>query len=517
MNDASRTAKSLKNSVVAMLFYVVTLILQFFSRKIFLEYLGTEILGLNTTCTNLLQFLNLAELGVGAAVAFSLFKPMHDEDRETINDIITLQGHIYRRIALLILGGAIILMCFFPFIFEKATLPLWYAYASFGVLLFSGLLTYFVNYKQVALSASQQDYKIAYSYKSILLLKLLAQIIALSLFPQPYIWWLVLEGTFAIIASVSLHRMTMKTFPFLDSTGRGFKNLRSKYKEIEVKVKQLIFHKLGTFALSQSSPLIIYAYANLTLVALYGNYMIAITGIQMLAASVFNSMGAGVGHLVAEGNQERIRNVFKELFTLRFLIVATLCFTTFAVMNPLIKVWIGSQYLLPESSLLLMIAIMFISMSRLTVDAFVNAFGLFKDIWAPVAEAALNIGLSILLGAWFGLNGILTGVLVSLICTMVLWKPFFLITNHMKGFMIHYLYMYALHLGLALATAFCTIPILRNLPVNPESGYIPLAMYGVVTALCYGVILFLALFFLYPGMRMVVSRIGRFVRNRIRD
>ena len=516
MSNQSRTAKSLKNSVVAMGFYLVTLLLQFFSRKIFLEYLGTEILGLNTTCTNLLQFLNLAELGIGAAVSFSLFKPMHDDDHDTINDIVSLQGHIYRRIAMIIIVGAVILMCFFPLIFKKANLPLWYAYASFSALLLSGLLTYFVNYKQVALSASQQDYKIAYSYKSIQLAKLLAQIMALSLFPHPYIWWLILEGVFAILASISLHRMTMRTFPFLDKSKHQFGELRKRYKEIETKVKQLIFHKLGTFALSQSSPLIIYAFASLSLVALYGNYMIAITGIQMLAASVFNSMGAGVGHLVAEGDQSRIRAVFKELFTLRFLLVATLCFSTFVVMTPLIQVWIGSEYLLPESSLLLMVAIMFISMSRLTVDAFVNAFGLFKDIWAPVAEACLNIGLSIILGSKFGLNGILCGVLISLICTMVLWKPYFLITNHMKGFMPHYLYMYGLHLGLALVAAYASIPILRSLPIDPSTGYVNLGIYGVLTAFIYGLILFAALWILYPGMRKVVKRICGMLSQRLK-
>lgn len=160
MTTTSRTAKSIKNSIVAMGFYFVNLILQFFSRKIFLEYLGTEILGLNTTAANLLQFINLAELGVGAAIACTLYKPLFDGDKEAISEIITLQGKLYRKIAYFMIGGATTLSCFFPWIFEKMELPLWYAYASFGVLLFSSLLSYFCNYKQVLLSADQKDYKI---------------------------------------------------------------------------------------------------------------------------------------------------------------------------------------------------------------------------------------------------------------------------------------------------------------------------------------------------------------------
>lgn len=143
----SRTAKSLKNSIIALGFYLVNLVLQFFSRKIFLEYLGTEILGLNTTASNLLQFLNLAELGISSAVGFTLYKPLYEKDYDTVNEIVTLQGHLYKRIGIGIIIGAIVLMCFFPLIFEKIELPLWYAYASFGVLFYSALLGYFVNYQ----------------------------------------------------------------------------------------------------------------------------------------------------------------------------------------------------------------------------------------------------------------------------------------------------------------------------------------------------------------------------------
>ena len=153
----SRTSKSLKNSSVAMGFFIVQLVLQFFSRKIFLEYLGTEILGLNTTAMNLLQFLNLAELGISAGVSFSLYRPLHDNDRVTINEIVALQGKLYSMVGRFIIVGAVILMCFFPLIFEKITIPLWYAYASFGVLLFSALLGYFVNFRQILLTANQQD------------------------------------------------------------------------------------------------------------------------------------------------------------------------------------------------------------------------------------------------------------------------------------------------------------------------------------------------------------------------
>lgn len=490
-----------------MIFYIANLALQFFSRKIFLEYLGTEILGLNTTAMNLLQFLNLAELGISAAVGFTLYKPIHDDDRQTINEIVTLQGHLYRRIAWMIIAGAVILMCFFPWIFAKMELPLWYAYASFGVLLFSALLGYFVNYRQIVLTASQQDYKVLYSYKSMMILKVAFQMVAVWRLPDGYVWWLVFEALFAAIASWCLHRMTVKTFPFLKPVGESFVVLRAHYPEFTTKIKQLFFHKIGGFALTQSSPIIIYAYASLNTVTLYGNYILITIGIQGMVSAIFNSMGAGVGNLVAEGDRDKIIGVFDELFSIRFLIAATLCYCTYTLTPPFISLWIGPQYLLPDSTLLLVTGLLFISLIRLTVDNFVNSYGLFSDIWAPATEAVLNIGLSILLGRFYGLNGIITGVIISQVVIILLWKPYFLFTRVLTGFLIRYWQTFTLHLIIGLGISFLSIWMVKRIPIDAASGILPFLIMATINLALYSITLLGALYLLTPGMRALKHRI----------
>jgi len=478
-----------------MIYYLINLGLQFVSRKIFLDYLGTEILGLNTTATNLLEFLNLAELGITAGVSFALFKPIAEDDKEAINDIISLQGHLFRWIAFVIICGAIILMAFFPLIFEKIKLPLWYAYASFSVLLLSSLLGYFFNYKQVLLSASQQNYKILYSYKSVIFLKIIFQICAIRYLKNGYVWWLILEGGFAILSTVSLVVMTKKTFPYLKKSQKKFKELRQTYSELTTKIKQLFYHKIGGFALAQCAPLIIYAYTSLSVVAYYGNYLVITLGMKSLVGALFNSMAAGVGNLVAEGNDERIRAVFRELFSVRFLIVTTLCFVVFNFTPSLIKLWIGYKYLLPTSTLLLMVLILYIELFRYTIDAFIMAYGLFKDIYSPLCEAVLNIGLSILFGAKWGLNGVLVGVLISLVLVIGVWKPFFLFTNKMKGFGRHFVSMYIVHIALGFVAWITTINIVDfiNIPCN---SFLNLIMKVVASSsLFVGILVILMLMF----------------------
>ena len=112
----SRTLLSIKNSVVALGFYLVNLMLQFYSRQVFFVELGTEVLGLNTTATSLLQFLNLAELGVGSAIGVTLYKPLLEKNYTAINEIVSLQGWLYKRIAYFIIIGSAVLMCFFPWL-----------------------------------------------------------------------------------------------------------------------------------------------------------------------------------------------------------------------------------------------------------------------------------------------------------------------------------------------------------------------------------------------------------------
>lgn len=110
----SRVIKGIKNAQVALLFYFINLLLGFISRKFFIDYLGAEILGLNTTATNLLGFLNLAELGIGAAISYSLYRPLHKDDKISINEIVSVQGWLYRRIAYFVILASVALMLFFP-------------------------------------------------------------------------------------------------------------------------------------------------------------------------------------------------------------------------------------------------------------------------------------------------------------------------------------------------------------------------------------------------------------------
>lgn len=506
MNSNSRTYNSLRNSIFALGIFAINLILQFFSRKVFLEHLGTEVLGLNTTAGSMLDFLNLAELGVGVTISYALYKPLAEKDYETINEIISVQAWLYKRIAMTILFGAIIIMAFFPLIFKNMPLPLWYAYASFGVLLFSLLITYVFNYKQIILSANQEEYKIQSSFRIILLLKIVTQIICVTSFSNGYIWWLLLEFVFAVFASVVLNIVIKRSHPYLQVSNVNRKILREKYQIIITKVKQFFFHKIAWFVMTQTSSLIIYGYATLSLVAIYGNYMLIVNGITSLLNAIFNGMMASVGNLVSEASEEHIMNVFRELFTSRFFIISTLTFAIYMLSGPFIVHWIGAEYKLSNVTHALIAFSFYLIAQRIVIDSFINAYGLFKDIWAPIIEALLNITLSVTLCYFYGLNGILLGSIISMFLMVKIWKPYFLFTNKFTYPISWYVKLYGKLIFIFIASFIFTNSILYILNIDPEEALMSFIIYSVISVGVFSLSLFSMLYVFESSMRVFVKR-----------
>lgn len=508
-----RTQKSIKNIFVALVLFAINLVLQFVSRKIFIDRLGAEVLGLNSTVVSILQFLNISELGISSAIACTLYKPLYDGDRKSISDVVSIHGWLYRRIGLLIIILSVGVLLFIPLIFAKSDLPLWYAFASFIVLLIGNLPGYFLNYDQVLFTADQKDYKIQYAYKLPMAAKVLFQIICISCFTNGYVWWLCCELVFAILAAILLKVSVRRSYPYLEIDCDNAREHTAKYPGIISKVKQLFVHKVSSFALSQLSPIIIYALATLSLVTVYGNYFLIVSGVMSLLNAMFNSLNGGVGNLVAEGNKTHTLDVFGELFTSRFLLVSVCSVIIYYMADSFVAMWVGPEFIIDKYSLFFMVMIFYINTMRSVVDSFLNAYGLFADIWAPITETALNIGLSILFGKMFGLPGILLGVLVSLAVIVFFWKPYYMFRKGLDAPIGIYIWKYLKHIAAFALSFICFRYVYSRLPlpsVNTISAFI---MHVVAVALSLGLPLALILWLSDKGMKSFTNRIFHLIKR----
>ena len=290
--------------------------------------------------------------------------------------------------------------------------------------------------------------------------------------------------------------------------------MRNKYPEIIIKTKQLFLHKIAGFVLGQTSPLIIYAYSSLTLVAVYGNYLLIVTGISVFINSLFTSMTAGVGNLVAECNSVKVQSVFWELYSFRIWISSVVCFGVYELSASFVSLWLGHEYVLSFIPFVLIVVYAFISLTRI-VDIFLAAYGLYQEIWAPVVEATLNLGLSILLGYYYGLSGILSGVIVSLLIIVLIWKPYFLFRYGFKESSKKYWLNYLKYIFLILLSFLFSIMI-KNIVVDidPEISYLFWIKYAVQIILIYMCISGLFFYVGSMGMRQFANRVSLFFKSK---
>ena len=425
MATVNRTKKSILNAEVNLVFYFLTLFLSFFSRKIFLDCLGPDFIGLTGTLTNILGYLNLAELGISGSVAYFLYKPLQQDDRVKICEILSVFGYLYKWIGNIILVAGLVVSVFFPWIFGKTLLGLGIVYFSFYSILGSALIGYFINYRQILLTADQKEYIVAIYFQSAGIIKTVVQI-TLAYYYKNLYFWVAIEFIFGIIGCIILNWKINKEYPWLKTNKSQGPVLLKRYKGIITYTRQIFIHKIKDFLLYKSDELFIFLFVSLKMVAYYGNYILITSKIGYMFSAVLGSMQAGVGNLVAEGDKEKIIKVFWEIMTIRHFVAGVLCFSTYHFIEPFIVLWLGQEYILPREILLLIVVNIYIGTSRGGVDMFNATHGLFADTWSAWLELFMSLTLTLIGGYLWGITGILLSKVITTSTIAMFWKPYYL-------------------------------------------------------------------------------------------
>ena len=474
-----RVHKSILNAEVNIIFYFLTLFLAFFSRRIFLDCLGTEFIGLTGTLGNILGYLNLAELGITACIGYFLFKPLQTNNRQEIQDILSLLGYLYNWIGCIILAGGIIISLFFPLIFAKAELELGIIYFAYYSFLGSSLIGYFINYRQILLTADQKNYLVAVYFQSANILKILLQIFLAYNFRNLYVW-VGVEFLFGIIGCLILNWKINKEYPWLNVDKCRGKSLLKQYPEIITKTKQVFIHKIKDFVLVKSDELFIFLFVSLKMVAFYGNYMIVISKLISLFSAITGSVGASIGNLVAEGNKKNMMKVFWEFTTIQHTIAAILSFSLYTFIEPFIAHWLGPEYIMDRRILVLLIIYIYITNSRTSVDSFNYAHGLYADVWSAWAELIINVSITIIGGLKWGIIGILLGKIISLLAIVVIWKPYYLFTSGFKESVSIYWKGVIRNYSISISAFVLATYAIRFVPVNPYHSIWEWTVYAAI-------------------------------------
>ena len=423
-----RVHRSIMNIKVGMFFYVLSLFLAFFSRKIFLDCLGAEFIGLTGMLMNIMSFLSVAELGIGTSIVYFLYKPLQEDNHEKINEIMSILAYLYRCIGLIIGLGGLVVSIFFPWWFNNLTTGLPLVYFAFYSFLSTAIAGYIFNYKQLLVGANQKQYLVNAYFQTIGIVQSLTQIILAYYYRNLYLW-VAVGFVFTIIGIIVFNIRIRQLYPWLQvDLKQGRKNLHN-YPEVLQKTRQIFVQKIKDFILYRSDEILVGAFVSVVQVAFYGNYTIIVSKFNFLVNILSDGMNAGVGNLIAEGNQKNTMKVFWELTAIRFLIVGFVVFGLLLFVQPFIACWFGQEYLLSNIILYLLIFNIFIMLSRGVVEMYIGACGLFSDVWAAWTELIVNICVTLCLAPFLGIIGILLGKIISIFFIAIFWKPYFLFTK----------------------------------------------------------------------------------------
>lgn len=509
-----RVHKSILNAEVNLIFYFLGLFFAFFSRKIFLNCLGAEFIGLSGTLTNILGYLNLAELGISGSIGYLLYKPLQQNDKEEITEILSVFGYFYNWIGGIIFGAGILISLFFPFIFGNTTLGLGIVFFSFYSILGSALIGYFLNYRQILLSADQKNYLVAIYFQSAGLIKVALQIFLAYTYKNLYLW-VSIEFLFGIISCIILNWKINKEYPWLKTNKAQGKALYKKYPSILTYTKQIFIHKIKDFIINRSDEFFIFLFVSLKMVAFYGNYTIITSKIGYLFSSVLGGIQASIGNLVAEGNKQNTMKVFWEFVTIRHFIAGFLCFSIYHFIEPFICLWLGCEYLLPHHILVLIVISLYIGSSRGAVDMFNATHGLFADTWSAWTELILGILLTLIGGYLWGIAGILLSKIIVTSLIGLLWKPYYLFHSGFHLYYADYWKGVARNYSVSLMSFVTAHYCINIVNINAHTSYLQWILYCVCGIIIFLIINLIATYALCKGAKDFLSRVLAIVRQKM--
>lgn len=417
----SRTENSLKNIKFALLFQVVGTIISFFTRRVFVQILSQEYLGLNGTFANILSMLSLAELGIGSAITYSLYKPLAKNDQEQLAAIMALFRRVYYAIGLLVALLGFALTPFLPVLIrDLPDIP--YIYLIYLLFVFDSSLSYFYTYKQSLIIADQRRYIISTCTSTLNILLHLAQVLFLWL-TKNYLVYLGLQIGKTLLENVILSCIANRLYPYLNNVESAELDPGTK-RTIIKNTKAMVVHKVAGVVVFGTDNLLISYFISAVAVGLYSNYIMIIGGLNSVYMQLLSSLTASIGNLGVSADTKQVLTVFKRLnFAVSWIYgFSTVCLTV--LLNPFIELWVGADYLFNQEISCLIALNFYVTGMRQAVITFKDAEGLYwYDRHKAIAEALINLIASVILAVPFGVAGILMGTFVSTMVTCFWVEP----------------------------------------------------------------------------------------------
>jgi Membrane protein involved in the export of O-antigen and teichoic acid len=449
---SGRIENTIHNMYIGLFGQIITYILTFVYRTIFIKTLGADYLGIQGLFSNILSILSLAELGIGSAITFSLYKPLANNNNEIISQLMNLYSKMYRIIGLIV---AVIGLSIIPFmdnfINGKQDIP--YITLIYLLYLADSVSSYFFSYKRSILVADQKGYINTLNINIFAFVRTVIQCVLLVIYKN-FILVLVIQIVFTFLSNLSISNKVNIVYPYLKNKNSNKMDPGIKL-EIFKKIRAMSYHQFGSVAVLGTDNLLISFFVGIYWVGIYSNYLLIIGVIKTILQQFSQSVLASVGNLVSSESLDKTKTTFDFLLFINYWIYyfCSICF--FTLINPFITIWIGSEYLFDVGIVVIITINFYVAGMRQNVLTFRNALGLFLyDRYKPFFEVVINLVVSIFLVKTLGIIGVFIGTFVSTVTTSLWVEPYVLFKYHFKIGLKQYCLKYLLYTTFTVLVAF---------------------------------------------------------------
>lgn len=482
-----RTKKSAKNILFALLSNIIVIVIGLISQAYFLKTLGSEFLGLNSLFTNIISMLSIAELGIGSAIVFHLYKPLYNDDKENIKSLMNFYKKTYRAIAIIVFCIGILIVPFLSVFVNVKTIDINY-YFVFILFLSDACLSYLLSYKRSILYADQKNYIINIIHITVVIIMNVLQILFL-VYTSNYYIYLEIKILFRFVENIIINCYVNYKYSYLKDKDILPLN-KNILMDIKKKVKALFVHQIGAFCVNGTDNLIISKFLGLTVVGLYSNYFLIINSISNLFSQSFSAITSSIGNLLVSKEKNKSLEVFQQLNFINFWLSCFTMICLFVLTNDFICLWIGEDYLLSNYVLLVLCINYFLQTMKRSITVFKEAGGIFyEDRFVPFLESGTNLIISIILVRYMGLIGVFIGTLFS-VCILHFYSyPKYVYSNLLNGEKKDYIF-------LIIKRFFCSIIILLI-------TYFIASYFNPISNLIIRIVIKLILCFIVPNIMII--------------
>ena len=428
-----RTKNATRNVIMGVALKIYQMIGPFILRTVMIYVLGMQYLGLNSLFTSILQVLNLAELGVGSAMVYSMYRPIAEDDTAQICSLMKLYKTYYHVIGLVILVVGVVITPGIPYLISGDVPADINVYVLYLLNLGATVLSYWLfAYKNCLLTAHQRTDIIDKVTIGTTTFQYVLQIAVLFAFKNYYLYVIVALVTQALLNIVT-SKVVNKMYPVYKPSGKIDKHLA---KQINKKVKDLFTSKLGEVIVNSADTIVISAFLGLTMLAMYNNYYYILTAVMGFITIFFKATTAGIGNsIVVESEQKNYTDLKK--FT--FMISWIGCFCTCCLLclyQPFMELWVGQEYMLSFGCVICLCVYFYTRVINQVLIVYKDAAGMWhEDRFRPLCTALANLILNLATVKIWGIYGVLLSTVISTLCIGMPWviKNIFTVIFHMNA------------------------------------------------------------------------------------